>query len=316
MKVKPSEEVDQFYQANATLLKRSSDLTAALSRTAAAMNITCYSLPKITGTRFISHRRRGLQILLHMWPIFITAYENVIAENKKKAETIAKLRGLLLKFRRVKVLYNVCSYLDLLDKISPISLVFEENDLLPCEIQPSLLLTLKGLDELTEAKELNDVPIDSNLRYFSVDVNDGNATVSMSREYQQAGNEKRKERKREFTTVTVDGMQMIGAEFSISDTIGAVATNLRENLKDRFSDFSSKVYQDMKWLDPQNWLYDDKDYGNQQIVDLSNHFQVPLESKGFLLQQALAEWKSIKKIVPKYFSPDTSAFFNLEKYAL
>ncbi len=308
MKVKPFEDVDQFYQANATLLKRSSDLTAALSRTAAAMNITCYNLPKITGTRFVSHRRRGLQRLLHMWPVFITAYENVIAENKKKAETIAKLRGLLIKFRTVKVLYNVCSYLDLLDKISPISLVFEGNDLLPCEIQPSLLLTLEGLDELTNAKEVNDVPIDSNLLYFSFEANDGDATASMSREYQQSGNEKRKERNKEFITVTVGGMQMNGAEFLISDTIGAVAIKLRENLIDRFSDFSSKVYQDMKWLDPQNWQYDNKEYGNQQIVDLSNHFQVPLESKGFLLKQALIEWKSLKRIVPKYFSPETSAF--------
>ena len=308
MKVKPFEDVDHFYQANQTLLKRSSDLTAALSRTAAAMNITCYSLPKITGTRFVSHRRRGLRRLLHMWPVFIIAYENVIAENKKKAETIAKLRGLLIKFRTVKVLYNVCSYLDLLDKISPISLVFEGNDLLPCEIQPSLLLTLEGLDELTNAKEVNDVPIDSNLRYFSVEASDGDATASISIEYQQSGNEKRKERNKEFTTVTVDGMQITGDEVLISDTIGAVAIKLRENLVDRFSDFSSKVYQDMKWLDPQNWQYDNKEYGNQQIVDLSNHFQVPLESKGFLLKQALAEWRSIKKIVPKYFSPEISAF--------
>lgn len=55
-------------------------------------------------------------------------------------------------------------------------------------------------------------------------------------------------------------------------------------------------------------MHDNKEYGNQQIVDLSNHFQVSLESKGFLLKQDLAESKSIKKIVPKYFSPETSAF--------
>ena len=41
---------------------------------------------------------------------------------------------------------------------------------------------------------------------------------------------------------------------------------------------------------------------------ISETIQVPLESKGFLLKYALAEWKNIMKIVPKYFSPETSAF--------
>ena len=69
-------------------------------------------------TRFVSHRRRGLQRLLYMWPVFINAYENVIADNKKKAEIIAKLRGLLIKFRIVKVLYSLSRTVKRADKLN------------------------------------------------------------------------------------------------------------------------------------------------------------------------------------------------------
>eukprot|EP00795_Rhopilema_esculentum_P015033 gene15033-6194_t len=63
-----------------------------------------------------------------------------------------------------------------------------------------------------------------------------------------------------------------------------VATKLKEILTERFSEFSSQLCQNMKWLDPKNWLYDGKE---------------PLEGKGFLLKDALSEWKCIKRIVSK-----------------
>ena len=96
----------------------------------------------------------------------------------------------------------------------------EVSDLLPCEIQPSLLLTLDRFDESIEVKEVGDVPIDSKLRFFSIEKSDREATASISREYKQAGH---------------------GAEFFISDAVVAAIAKLKDNLTDRFSDFSSKV---------------------------------------------------------------------------
>ena len=47
-------------------------------------------------------------------------------------------------------------------------------------------------------------------------------------------------------------MKMDRAECFISDAVAAAIAKLKDNLTDRFSDFLSKVYQDMKWLNPQN----------------------------------------------------------------
>ena len=93
------------------------------------------------------------------------------------------------ELRSVKILFYTCSYLDVLDKISPISTVFEGNDLLPCEIQPSPLI-LEGLDELSEVKEVDDVPIDTDLSFFSGEVNNKEVDASISREYKKAGHQK------------------------------------------------------------------------------------------------------------------------------
>ena len=68
--------------ANFKLLKNSGAFKDKLKKCAAALDITHYVLPKITGTRFINHRRRGFERLLHMWPVFLTAYESTLAENK------------------------------------------------------------------------------------------------------------------------------------------------------------------------------------------------------------------------------------------
>ena len=101
------DDVEAIYLANFKLLKNSGALKDKLKKCAAALDITHYVLPKITGTRFINHRRRGFERLLHMWPVFLTAYESALAENKQKAETAAKIQGLLSKFQNVQILYNV-----------------------------------------------------------------------------------------------------------------------------------------------------------------------------------------------------------------
>ena len=49
-----------------------------------ALGIQHYSLPKMSDTRFIGHRRRAFRTLLDMWPAFIMAYSNV-NDNKTRA---------------------------------------------------------------------------------------------------------------------------------------------------------------------------------------------------------------------------------------
>lgn len=65
---------------------------------AVALGIQHYTLPKMTGTRFVRHRREAFEVLLNLWPAFISASQNVSADPKTRDETKGKVIGLLCNF--------------------------------------------------------------------------------------------------------------------------------------------------------------------------------------------------------------------------
>ena len=64
-------DAEQFYLTNYFLLKNSG-AKAEVHKSAEALGITSYELPKIQGTRLIGHRQRGYQRFLHMMPALVT----------------------------------------------------------------------------------------------------------------------------------------------------------------------------------------------------------------------------------------------------
>ena len=140
--------IDEFYTTNFYLAKRSGKIKTEVAECAKAVGIDFYSLPKIHGTRFISHRRRGLKVLLETWPAYILAYENVQADTRgHNANTRSKVAGLLKKFKSYQFMCYVQLYLDLLDDIVPLSLVFESEMLLPFEVPLSISRTVLELTQ-------------------------------------------------------------------------------------------------------------------------------------------------------------------------
>ena len=57
-------EVDKQYLAIFNLMKISGALKSDVKSAAKALDISCYTLPKITGTRFVSHRKKAYTRLL------------------------------------------------------------------------------------------------------------------------------------------------------------------------------------------------------------------------------------------------------------
>ena len=51
--------------------------------------------------------------------------------------------------------------------------------------------------------------------------------------------------------------------------------SLKVIFEDCFSNFSDLIYQNMKWLDPKNWV-NYVAYGSIQIENLASHFKDPL----------------------------------------
>ena len=82
-------EVDKQYLAIFNLMKNSSAVKSDLKSAAKALDISCYTLPKVTGTHFVSHRKKAYTCLPNMWPALITAFENTLTYRKIKTETKA-----------------------------------------------------------------------------------------------------------------------------------------------------------------------------------------------------------------------------------
>ena len=97
------EEVDEFYQANFSILKNSGKLKSAVQAAASALGIQAYVLSRLTGTRFVGHRVEAFKRLLKMWPAFITAYENCLSD-QSYSSIKPKVQGLLKTFRSYRML--------------------------------------------------------------------------------------------------------------------------------------------------------------------------------------------------------------------
>ena len=139
--------VDNFYQGIFYLLKNSGAIKSDVQEAAKSLNISAYTLPKLSGTRFVSHRVRALARMLNMWPAIISAFENTLVTRKHKSKTRAKIQGLLNDFR-LYVLILTCVYLDILEKLSPASIIFESNDTILIDITSTIKRSQLELKEL------------------------------------------------------------------------------------------------------------------------------------------------------------------------
>ena len=102
-----------------------------------------------------------------MWPAIITALENTIVVTKYKPGTKAKIQGFLKQLKSYPFLCTVATYLDILEKITPTSLVFEGDGLLPFEVKPTIDLTVSKLEDLIECSGSDEEELsDSHLSRF------------------------------------------------------------------------------------------------------------------------------------------------------
>lgn len=174
-------QVDEFYQATNQLLKNSGKLKSMIEAAATALGIEHYVLPKLTGTRFVGHRVRALTRLLDMWPAFKTAFETCLNDPANK-NVNPKIKGLLEKFRSYQFLCLVCTYLDVLEKITPASKVFEGEGLLAHEVRPTIDLTLLELRECRDVAGKDEEYLESHLGRFKLQMTE-EGHVSLSSEY-------------------------------------------------------------------------------------------------------------------------------------
>ena len=285
-------EIDDFYSSNYYLLRGSGKIKTELKLAADVLEIQHYSLPKMTGTRFIGHRRRALTTLLNMWPAFDMAYENIKADPKTRNETKAKVTGLLKKFKNYRFLVLSCVYLDLLEQTTPVSKIFESNSLLPFEVKPLVKTAIFNLSDQIEDSDM----LDSHLQRFKR--NNDDKTVIKS-QYDKKGDKSRNAQNRQQVTITFKDLTFLNDETldGVQHAKIKAAQELIETLTARFESFDNEeVFNCMNWFNPQNWS-DEKDYGLDEILEFSNQFNEPLAEAGYDHSKITQEWKKMRRYV-------------------
>ena len=294
------EEVDEFYQANFSILKNSGKLKSAVQAAASALGIQAYVLSRLTGTRFVGHRVEAFKRLLKMWPAFITAYENCLSD-QSYSSIKPKVQGLLKTFRSYRMLCLTCTYLDVLEKIRPASKVFEGNGLLAYEVKPTITLTLMELEDCINSAGTSYEFLDSYLTRFMLKEDD-TGTFSLSSDFLKEGDALKAKGDRRSVHLDFEEMSHLNKESmsKASDAKQKVIRNLSTLLKDRFKDFDEGVYTPMRFFDPENWT-GEKDYGNDAITSFANHFQMTLAATGYDSGNVLVEWRMLRNYVKVSF---------------
>ena len=91
----PFSAVHKLYNTLFSLFKNSGDIKSNVRQAAEDLEISVYTLTKLTGTQFVSHWRGGFTRLLDMWSAIVIALENRLTACKDKPYTRAKISGLV-----------------------------------------------------------------------------------------------------------------------------------------------------------------------------------------------------------------------------
>ena len=290
--------VDKFYIGLFNLLKNSGAIKSDIKSAATSLDISVYTLPKMTGTRFVSHRKKALTHLLDMWPAIITALENTLAVRQHKPETRAKIQGQLKELKSYPFLCLVCTYLDMLEKITPTSLTFEGEGLLPYEVMTTIEMTITELEDVIACAGTDEEFLDSHLsRFRFIENEDG--TTSLSSKFVKTKNMLKKAANREYVSINLEGFTRVNLDSmaKASEAKKKFAAELIGFIRVRFSSFNDPVYKCMKWFDPKNWEIESSINDINNIKAFAEHFSVPLQSTLYDGGRIPGEFKRLRVFV-------------------
>ena len=149
LKDKNLSDIKDFMTTMYYVFKRSGKFKRHFKATAAALGVTVYNFPKVHGTRFLTHHRRGVSNLIHNWVVLAMTIENSIS-NSKFGNLQAKLRGILKKLQTFKFFATCCTYKNILCVLSKPAFKFELEKLYVFDV---LLIIEQAKNELQDMIE-------------------------------------------------------------------------------------------------------------------------------------------------------------------
>ena len=119
----------------------------------------------------------------------------------------------------------VCCYLDILEKVTPASLVCEGEGLLPSEIKPTVEQTKLDLEDLASSAGTPDELLDSHLSRYQITVDDDGEN-RLDIKFVKPGHLLRKPQNREYTTITMERMTGLNEESMLNASIKKISTTI------------------------------------------------------------------------------------------
>jgi hypothetical protein len=189
-------------------------------------------------------------------------------------------------------------YLDLLEQLAPMSMVFEADTLMPYEVSSAVTRTILQLCEKEDEIGKEGVFLDSYVARYHI-TKDGVAKG----QFVKAGHKKKKKQNREYVTVKfqMNGFDRDQCLEKVRNIKKKVIPVVIANLKDRFASYDDEIFSKMQWIDPAFWT-SDKEFGIEDTLSLASHFEEPLSLASFDTSCALKEWKSFKIFVRSHYS--------------
>ena len=130
-----------------------------------------------------------------------------------------------------------CAYVDILKKITQLSLVYEKDHLLVTEVKPSLSTTYLELEDVIDTAGNDDEFLNSHMAKYQYEEKDGE--ISVSANYIKHNHMLRKPANQEYTTIHLEGFTNVGerARQRASNKKKEISEALIEMLKARFVSF-------------------------------------------------------------------------------
>ena len=150
LKYKEFKEVDDLMASVFYLHKLSGKLKRMFKNTATALNIDGYVFPKVTGTRFVTHRLKGAKVLLHNWTALADSYRTAITDVKTKPTVREKIQNHQKKLNDFRFRCHTVMYYKTLSVCSTLQFEFEKKFILASDVCNLLQNTIEDLEELND----------------------------------------------------------------------------------------------------------------------------------------------------------------------
>ena len=183
-------------------------------------------------------------------------------------------------------------YLDLLEQLAPMLLVFEADTLMPNKVtspvKRSILQLREKEDEIGKEKEF----LDSYVSRYHV-TEDGVAKGQSTK----TGHKKKEKQNREYVTVefSMDGFKRDQCLGKICEIKKKVIPAVITTLKDLFALYDDEIFPKMRWIDPAFWTLD-KEFGIDDINITASHCEEPLSLASFDISPCLGGVEMLQEL--------------------